>query len=165
MKKFVILGLFSAFVLEAAFAVDCTYCQRMDTLKAGFSRVVPDSMNNETIDRQNELVDGTTDLVLEVVRSSSRLPQADLERIVGLLAIAAPYDYENSMSERILVVLKPQIESFFSEITRQLKAGKLTAKQADDLRISMGTAEQVQMQGGTDPFAPAIDEVSDQKKK
>ncbi|MCO5141562.1 MAG: hypothetical protein M9962_00560 [Oligoflexia bacterium] len=159
-KKSLVISLsLSFFTAGASFADSCSYCAKITEIKKDFSKVKPDSMNEKTIDKQNALVDRSIELIKDVIKKNPKIPDSDMKNIISLMVVAVDYDYQNLMSEDVLGVLQPEIERFFKTITSLEKEKKITSKQADELRTAMAVAEEVG-KSGTDPEAPAEDEVS-----
>jgi hypothetical protein len=126
---------------------DCSYCAGMEKLKSGFAKVKPDAMNEKTIDRQNELVDSSADLLKPVMKDVAKLSAEDWKRILSFLGIVVRYDYQNLVADELLPVMGPGRETFFSELKKAEKAGTLKQADADEIRVSFGTAEAIQERG------------------
>lgn len=168
MKQFLmILALLFVFPGSSLPAKACSYCDKIERLRADTKKVKPDALDAKTIDRQLDLLKQGIELILAVLKDKPSLPAADRARVVEIMALVNPYDYQYLLAERLLEeASKSQVEEIFREIDRQEKARKISAEVADDLRISIGVAEN-SAEHGTDPEAPAPDEaasVSPRKK-
>ena len=140
-------------------ANSCSYCGKIEALRRDTKSVKPDALDAKTIRRQLDLLDQGINLILLVLREKPALPEADLARIVEVMSLVNPYDYQYLMGERFLEkATKSQVERVFEEIDRQEKSKALSAQAADELRIALGTAED-SAERGTDPDAPGADEV------
>jgi hypothetical protein len=148
MKKFLLLNLiFLLLGISSAFASDCSYCGKLDRLKARFARVTPDPMNEKTIDLQDELLGQTEGMIKEIAKRGPS--DKDVERIVSLLAVAVPFDYSESLGEGLYHTYKPFSDRLYAEVRRQEKERRLSADQAKEIIINIATGENT-IENGTD---------------
>jgi len=140
------LGSFSA----SAFAGKCSYCPELVSLKKSFGSLKADSMDEETIDQQNALVDRASALAATILAGKKNLPKDDLERLIELMVIAAPFDAQHFIAEENLKALKPHLGKIYAELERLTKAGKFTADQAERLEVALDVAAE-EAEFGNDP--------------
>jgi hypothetical protein len=150
MKLKITLALLALLSPNAFAKGDCSYCAKMDELKASFAKVKPDAMNEKTIDRQNELVDASADLLKPVMKNTAKLSAEDWKRIMPFLGVVVQYDYQNLVADELLPVMGPGREVFFNELKAAEKNGTIKGKDADEIRVSFGTAEAIQERGNDD---------------
>jgi len=139
-------GAHSAFAAKA----DCSYCTEMEKLKSGFAKVKPEPLNAKTIDRQNELVESSTDLLKIALKDVKHLSDEDWKRLMPFIAIVARFDYQNIAADELLPVMGKGREIFFSELKQAEKSGVLKHAEADEILVSFGTAEAIQERGSDD---------------
>lgn len=147
MKWFVFVSLLS--LPLAAEAKACSYCGKMEAIKQTMAKVKPEAMNAKTIDQQDKLVEDAADLLLKVFKENKKLPEADLQRIIPFVGQVIRYDYQNILAGELLDVMEPQLDRFFEYVTKFEKSGVINQKTADEIRVSIGTAESVR-EDGTD---------------
>jgi hypothetical protein len=119
----------------------------MEALKEGFAKVKPDSMNEKTIDQQNKLVDESADLLGPVFKNTAKLKAEDWKRIMPCLGIVVRYDYQNLVADETLPLMGKHREIFFEELKKAEKSNTLKPGDADEIRVSFGTAEAIQERG------------------
>jgi hypothetical protein len=68
---------------------------------------------------------------------------------VGLLAVALPFDYSESLGESLYATFKPISSRIDKEVRRQEAKGILSAKQADQILTSLAIGENT-VEHGTD---------------
>lgn len=141
---------FTAGEAMAAAKGECGYCAGMDKLKAAFAKVKPDPMNEKTIDRQNELVEASADLLKKPMKEVSSLGAEDWKRIMPFLGVVVQYDYQNLVADELLPIMGKGREVFYSELKKAGKSGVIKQADADEILVSFGTAEAVQERGNDD---------------
>lgn len=131
-----------------AFSADCSYCGKADALKARFSQLKPDPMDEATIDEQDELVGQTEELIKQIVRGK-KPSDADLVAVIHILKVAVPFDYSESLGESLAGTFKPYADRVYTLVRKEQKAKRLTRGQAEDVIMNLAIGENT-VERGTD---------------
>lgn len=154
--------LFFVALLTAGFAAradNCSYCGRIDRLRADMAKVKPEPLNEKTGLKQSKMVDEGIDIAEGVLKKSDKdISAQDLEQIVKLLADLTPYDAPNIIGQSIVDTGRKHLKRVLSEVRRQDAAKTITREQSKRLIDGLAMAEDVS-RNGNDPNIPEDEEI------